>query len=54
VDDADVSASCRPRLYASGHVLSLSADKHLSADKQVMMLVLLHDRLDAIKPRIHT
>jgi len=48
MDDADVSASCRPRLYASGLVLSLLADK------QVMVLVLLHNRLDAINPRIHT
>ena len=48
MDDADVSASCRPRLYASGLVLSLSADK------QVMVLVLLQDRRDAIKPRIQT
>jgi hypothetical protein len=48
MDDADVSALCRPRLYASGLVLSISADK------QVMVLVLLQDRRDAIKPRIQT
>ena len=48
MEDADVNTSCRSKLYASVLLLSLSADKW------VVVWVLVHNHLDAIKSQLHT